>query len=102
MAMVSDLPRSGPSPGRTPQEVNVLKNNSTRVPNTRRDVPRTGTAKSGYLSLLEIAERLAIHRAQAWSIVVAKGEIPHHRIGVRTIRVAEADLERYLERTRHF
>lgn len=47
------------------------------------------------LTVLEVAERLGLGRNAVYRLIAA-GELPHVRLGARTIRVRTADLSDYL------
>ncbi len=62
---------------------------------------RPGEPPTGeYMTLQEMADLLSISRGSAWSLVIAKREIPHLRFGDRMVRLARADVEEYLARCR--
>ncbi len=56
--------------------------------------------KREYMTLQELANLLTISKGSAWSLVIERREIPHHRFGDRIVRLARTDVEEYILRCR--
>ncbi len=52
------------------------------------------------MTIAEVQRRLSIGRTQAYALL-AKREIPAVRIGSKSLRVTQEDLERYIEENRY-
>ena len=56
-------------------------------------------ARKDWLKVHEVAEELRVPRSRAYELI-AEGSLPAVRIGVKSIRVNRAELERFLLETR--
>jgi excisionase family DNA binding protein len=63
------------------------------------DAKTPGAGEKGWLTVPEAAELLRIPRTRCYELI-ACGQLPASRIGVRSIRLNRQELERYLLESR--